>query len=105
MLNWFRKLFESTPREPRFVEVGKADILIKLNDGRTGKHTVYGEYLGKHPLSDHDWVIGVHYRVEQWMMYNTKRGTVYMDDDVFIPVCRVKEYQVIYDKYQVEAKE
>lgn len=102
MLEWFRKRFARPTPEPRFVDVGKATITIQVNDGRVFETVFVGERIGDLPMGGGDWIMDAQDIVRAWQERCGKTGTVRCGEELYVPLCNIKDMRIVYSEHKVE---
>lgn len=97
--------FKKSEPTTRNVSVGKAQLLVRINDGREYKLELTGRYLGPNPFSHEDWIQDAEYEFYSWQERSRRLGMIHVGDGLHVPLCNVKDIHVSYEPWDVEVTE
>lgn len=110
MWNWIKELlFEpqrpqqpKLARQPRLLKADKLHVTVVTVDGREFKRTFVSRYLGAHPFSGEDWIQTSSERFDLWRERCAELGSVTVQNDKFIPLCNIKEFNTVSEEMVLE---
>jgi len=94
--------FKEEEARTRKVNVSKAKVLVRVNDGREFELEFEGQWLGFHPLAGDDWIDDAYSKFTGWQERGQKRGMLWVKDGLYVPLCNVKDVQIKLEPFEID---